>query len=106
MPRYITARDKGNWTACQENLKSIAVALQSYSNDNTQYYPPTLDRLMPNYMNVSLICPTAKADTYSPSYEKNDLPNCFTVYCSGANHLNVVTVPNVPYYIFGLGLGP
>jgi prepilin-type N-terminal cleavage/methylation domain-containing protein len=106
VPRYLNARDKGSYTACQENLKNLSVALQSYANENHQVYPDGLAQLTPSYIKSMPTCPGGLKDTYTAGYEKNDLPAMFTLYCSGPNHLNVIDVPNEPYYIFGIGLGP
>lgn len=108
MPRFFIARDTSAYTACGQNLRNIATALQSYANDNDQQYPPLLNALTPQYMALLPACPDAKGtDSYSPSYEASANPRTFTVFCNGSYHTTVVGVlANQPYYYMGVGLGP
>jgi len=107
-PRYLAARDNGTLTACSENLKNIAIALQTYANDNSQTYPSSLSNLVPNYLATLPSCPTAAGpNTYSPSYARASLPPNFTVFCQGSYHIAVSGITsNQPYYRLSEGLGP
>lgn len=108
MPRFFMARDTSAFTACGQNLRNIATALQAYANDNDQQYPAALGGLTPQYMAVLPVCPDGKGvDTYSPSYETSANPRTFTIFCSGNYHTTVIGIqPNQPYYYMGVGLGP
>lgn len=110
MPRFFMARDTSAYTACGQNLKTLATALQTYANNNDQQYPPDLGSLVTGgFLGTLPTCPDAKgADTYSPSYEASVTPPNFTVFCSGSFHIQVIGIqPNEPYYYLGSGgLGP
>ena len=109
IPRFFIARDTSAYTACGQNLRNLATALQAYANDNNQQYPPTLAALAPQYLGTLPLCPDARGvDTYSSSYAFSTDPQNFTVFCNGNYHSTVVGVqPNQPYYYFGGGgLGP
>lgn len=107
-PRYLAARDNSTFTACSQNLKNVATALQTYANDNSQTYPSSLSQLTPQYLALLPSCPTAAGpDTYSPSYESATQPPNFTVFCQGSYHIAVSGITSdQPYYYFGEGLGP
>lgn len=108
MPRFFMARDTSAFTACGQNLRNVATALQAYANDNDQRYPTTLSALTPQYLAVMPVCPDTKGvDSYSPSYEASENPRTFTIFCSGSYHTTVVGIqPNQPFYYLGVGLGP
>lgn len=113
MPRFWRAHDRAEYTACSQNVKTIATALETYAADN-QYnsvkYPATLSALVPQFLAVLPQCPTAKGlaagDSYSPSYSTRSDPDMFTVYCQGSFHLSTGQNPNEPWYVTGQGLGP
>lgn len=108
IPKYRVARGDAAYQGCLQNLTNIGVALQTYANDNSQYYPPTLSTLVPADISAMPTCPNAGGvDTYSPSYQFAGPAGLFTIYCSGNNHADTVNgVPNAPYYIMGQGAGP
>jgi len=109
LPKYRTARGSAAYQGCNENLKNIAIALQTYANESGQFYPVVLGQIVPNYIASMPICPNcAGVDNYSPSYMVNPPPSAmFTIYCLGPNHLDAVSeCANQPWYIMGQGLGP
>lgn len=107
VPRFWIARDKSAFTACGQNLKSLATSLQQYCNDNNQQLPATLGLLKPSYMQSIPTCPESGSDTYSASYQMNVLPSSFTIFCQGNNHVGSLGITsNQPFYIDGSGLGP
>ncbi|MCL5772972.1 MAG: zinc-ribbon domain-containing protein [Firmicutes bacterium] len=98
-PGFVDIPWESKWVACQSNLKNIAVALEMYSVDNKGHYPPSLQYLVPTFIEKIPVCPEAGKDTYSSSYTIHKNPDIFTFYCSGANHTDVQGVhPNHPQY--------
>ncbi len=109
LPNMWYARASGRLVACSQNLKNIAIGLQTYANDNDQCYPRTLASLTPRYLETLPSCPAAKGtDSYSGSYTAATapLPN-FTIFCSGAYHVGIEGIsPDQPAYSLQLGLQP
>lgn len=106
MPRFWLAHDQAAYTACGQNLLTVAKALTVYSNDSQNRLPASLAGLTPGYLGVIPTCPMAESDTYSSSYEKNDNPQAFTVLCRGTNHSTTQHAMNEPWYNSGTGLTP
>ena len=113
MPRFWRSRDRAQFTACSQNLKSIATAIESYAADHGQSvskYPPSLDALIPQYITTLPLCPVAAGQTgtstYTSSYTSASNPAVFTIFCEGSNHTTVDYQPDEPWYHSGEGLGP
>ncbi|MCD4786251.1 MAG: ankyrin repeat domain-containing protein [Candidatus Eremiobacteraeota bacterium] len=106
IPSYLNARDSGQFTECQSNLKNIGTALEMYAHDNQGYYPPDFSYLSPKYLKSIPVCKAAKRDTYSGSYQVSSDAETFTVYCKGHHHSWAVREPNYPQYssLYGLRL--
>ncbi|GMU55389.1 MAG: hypothetical protein AMXMBFR33_45350 [Candidatus Xenobia bacterium] len=96
-------------TACKSNLKNLATALEMYSTDNVVLggprgmdklspYPHSLGALTPNYLKILPNCPAAQKDTYSPTYQRAEQPEAFTVRCGGMNHSQANTPAEFPRY--------
>lgn len=105
IPKFTSSKDRSTYTACGENLTTLAGALQVYANENDQQYPAALSALVPAHIGVIPTCPAASSDTYTAGYDKSDSPATYTVLCSG-NHHETIASANEPYYVFGHGLGP
>jgi len=113
LPRFWRAHDRAQFTACQQNLKTIATALESYGAENQgggEKYPAALSDLVPKFVSTLPSCPSAAGhgvtDTYSPSYTRASDPAAFTIFCQGANHTTVDYGADEPWYRSGEGLGP
>jgi predicted Ser/Thr protein kinase len=85
----------GQLTACKSNLKNIGTAMEMYSSDNQGRYPPSIDRITPNYLKTLPTCPSAGKVTYRYIYTTK--PDCYTAWCSGSYH-TPTTGPNYPQY--------
>jgi len=106
-PRWWLQQDKAKYAACGQNLKNIATALQTYANDNGQYYPGSLNDLVPLHLPVLPSCPAAyNADTYSSNYQQSTDPRNFTVVCTGSFHTSIGVNTNEPWYELTSGLNP
>lgn len=113
LPRFWRAHDRAQFTACQQNLKTVATALESYGSEypgETEKYPAALSDLVPKYISSLPQCPVAAGhgagDTYSPSYARASDPAAFTIFCQGSFHTTVDYGANEPWYRSGEGLGP
>jgi hypothetical protein len=80
------AREQGQLTACQSNLKNIGTACEMYSTDHAGRYPKTLAELVPDYLQAIPTCPAAGSDTYSSTYKASTGPDRFELACSGNHH--------------------
>jgi tRNA A-37 threonylcarbamoyl transferase component Bud32 len=94
---------------CSSNLKSLASALDLYSQDNRGLYPSSLSPVKASLSGGNIpTCPTAGRDTYSTGYRVSADNKVFTVCCSGLNHRGTkyysqsgyvqVTFPDFPQY--------
>jgi len=73
MPKMTGARTRANLSACMQNIRQIAMAMEMYSNDNNGYHTPYTDGvwhsaftpnyLIPDYLKALPVCPTGH--TYS-----------------------------------------
>lgn len=107
VPRFWRAYNRSQYSACTQNVKNVATALESYCTDNGRVYPTNLEGVVPQYLKVLPSCPAASGvDTYTPSYTKIDDPATFTVFCNGGYHAILGYAANSPWYQAGVGLGP
>lgn len=84
--------------SCRLNVKIIATTLEVYSTDNRGAYPPTLAKLMPDYLKSIPTCPSAGKDTYSKTFKSASNPDAYTVMCTGDWHLKAGGYPNFPQW--------
>jgi len=61
VPNYVRARARAVLSACEENEKNIATALELYAVDNDGCYPTTLPMLTPKYLKTIPTCPSGGA---------------------------------------------
>jgi len=84
---------------CQANLHQVADALQKYSLDHQGRYPPTLQALVPRYLELPRCMGPAPAPPAAEAYharfglefgdyayQATTAPDRFTVSCRGRNH--------------------
>lgn len=101
VPSFVRSRQRAQLTACEENEKSLATALEMYAADNEGLYPTALGKLTPNYLNKLPSCPAGRNATtgvqyYNYRYRAN--PNGYIVYCAANNHRNMKLQPGCPCY--------
>ena len=92
--------------ACEENLKTIAVACEMYSTLPGRY-PHQLNEIPPEYFReVSKApgCSAAPVDTSSVSFKSASNPDAFSICCTGHNHAPLGVPPNYPQYCNVSGL--
>jgi prepilin-type N-terminal cleavage/methylation domain-containing protein len=116
VPNFMKARAQSQFVACLSNCKNMGTALEMYSTDNEGHYPieagaPGLERIAPGYISSVPTCQSAGFDTYSESYEAFMNPDAYTFFCTGANHVELETLPDGqdwPQYTskFGLAARP
>jgi hypothetical protein len=91
-------KEKLKWSRydqCYSNLRNIGTALEMYSSDNQGRYPQNLTDTMPGYMKTLPKCPAARKITYL--YTRTEIPDNYTVWCQGENHIPV-REGNMPEY--------
>jgi len=96
LPGYLYTDATKKKVSCEENLKSISVALENYCGDNSGRYPADLSKLTPLYLKEIPACPAANRATYV--YSSHTVPDIYTVYCAGDFHKRVNTKSNYPQY--------
>jgi len=74
-------QDVAQLVACRHNLLDLQQALDVAARKKA---PASLSELVPLYLSAVPTCPSAGADTYSPSYQH--AAAAFTVWCSGSHH--------------------
>lgn len=73
-------------SACRNNVKNVATALEMYASDNAGHYPQKLEQLLPgNYLKALPTCPAARRITFT-DYQTGHDPDSFTFSCVGDNH--------------------
>jgi len=84
---FVILRDvlgKDHFESCKKNLRDMGTAFEMYSSDNLGRYPVSIDMITPHYMTMLPRCPAAGKVTYSYTYTQ--IPDCYTVWCSGDHH--------------------
>ncbi len=70
-------RIKDSYNVCRNNMVSLGSALENYAADHDYYYPDSLDKLVPKYINAIPTCPDSGTDSYShPSYIRSEKQGC------------------------------
>jgi hypothetical protein len=78
------ARAEGQATACESNLKNLAVGVEMYASDHKNNYPDSLKQLLSGkYLRRIPTCPAAGRDTYSATYRKTG--QAYEFHCSGSH---------------------
>jgi type II secretory pathway pseudopilin PulG len=105
VPNFRRAQARGQLTACASNQKNIATALEMYASDYSGRYPRQLAPLRSaQYLRSIPSCPSARADTYSETYQVSTKPDAFTFFCRGHHHEKAGVGPNLPAYSSHEGL--
>lgn len=104
VPNFRRAAAMGQMTACSSNQKNLATGLEMYASDYAGLYPRKLGDVRPDYLRQIPTCPSAKADTYSETYQVSTKPDSFTFYCRGHHHQKAGLGPNLPSYSTETGL--
>ena len=103
IPRLVTARYQAYHSACMENEKMIATALESYSVDYGQY-PTDLNILATSgkqYIGSLPVCPSNPSSQYQTTYSLSTDQKSFTISCPGVHYLQNPGIYNqyFPQYI-------
>ncbi|MBI3925705.1 MAG: type II secretion system protein [Armatimonadetes bacterium] len=96
MPNFLRARFKTYHAACMQNEKNIGTALESYSHDNNDQYPDSLNSLVTvglgrEYLTKIPSCPSNDGE-YDTVFEVDNSTNRYTVVCPGIHDSQL---PNV-----------
>lgn len=100
--------------SCQENLKTLATAMEMYATDNNGRYPDDISKLLPTYLASEPICPSAGRDTYTEGFQvgaeapqnKEGWQDYYYIACSGHNHAEANLDSNLPAVDCTLGVVP
>jgi len=103
---FTRARARAMFTACVQNIKTIATANQNFSTENAGHYAATIDLLTPKYVRSIPTCPSAGFATYASgtNYARATNPDNFTVMCGGGYHTSLGKSPNCPQFNCSTGL--
>lgn len=98
-------------TACQSNLKQIAMAMEMHSTDAAGKYPNSLDELIPTYLKTLPKCPAGGSYRayFGPDAPGNNTgaepyKNYYYVECFGENHTAADVTGDFPAYSGLVGL--
>jgi prepilin-type N-terminal cleavage/methylation domain-containing protein len=98
-PVLIRARFKTYHTACVQNERNLATALELYSLENKQLYPPALTDLLVGtkpYIKLIPDCPSAGVDytgTYTPSADNKT----YVIECPGFHDIQLAGLVDDTY---------
>ncbi|MCL5036531.1 MAG: hypothetical protein M1269_05355 [Chloroflexi bacterium] len=82
VPGFTRARESGQLTACESNLKNQGTALEMYAADNNGLFPSSFNTLSPEYLMQLPTCPSSEREYgYEVSIDHKE----YTVFCSGKN---------------------
>ncbi|MDQ7824169.1 MAG: type II secretion system protein [Candidatus Eremiobacteraeota bacterium] len=103
LPAFIRVRAQGLLSSCENNLKNVATACETYSTDAKGRYPPTTTLLLPEYVKALPKCPSTKIDY---SYTYTTVPDFYTVWCTAGEraHEVVEMTDGFPQYTSDQGL--
>lgn len=90
LPNLMRARARGLLASCEQNLRNLSTAIETYGTDNKGRYPTVLTILTPDYIKNLPWCPTAK--TFY-QYAHTTVPDAYTVWCNGTDAHIVINVP-------------
>lgn len=101
IPRLTRSRMRTLHTACLSNLRNVATAMQTYSNDNGGMYPVQLSRLTEGTsppLRLVPVCPSGEA-SYQTLLTVDNESHHFTIACNGLHHQQLPEVaPGYPQY--------
>lgn len=72
VPKLIRPEGAGQYSACQTNIRHLALASQMYAVDWGGHYPESTAFLTPNYLKTIPMCPASGTDTYTASWTLKD----------------------------------
>lgn len=98
------AKQRAQFTACAQNLKTVATGLMAYSNENDGRFPTTLATLTNKQLKAIPTCASALFNTYEGGYTKSSNPDNFTVFCAGSYHTGLGKSADYPQYTLAKGL--
>lgn len=105
VPNMVRSKNQGRLSACKQNVRAMASAIESYATDNRGRYPSTLNRLSPAFISALPTCPVTKSSSpYETGYESSTGPDNYTISCAGGNHTTVGLPANYPQYNAATGL--
>lgn len=85
VPNWLAARAQGQFTACTNNEKNLATALDAYASDNDGFLPDRLEWLVTTeYLKLLPSCPAASQPSYR--YLISQQGSRFTLVCQGLHH--------------------
>ncbi|MBM3462750.1 MAG: prepilin-type N-terminal cleavage/methylation domain-containing protein [Armatimonadetes bacterium] len=104
LPNFVKARSQGRLAGCKTNLRNLASAIESYSADNANRYPSSLNVLTPGHISIIPTCPSAgKNAPYLNSYAARSNPDGYSLMCGGSHHGELNLPDNYPQFIPAIG---
>lgn len=105
IPRFVRARYRAYQSACMQNERNLATALESYRTDH-RFYPTTVGGLVQaGGGTISAIpsCPSAPGTQYT--YEVNSDGDGFSISCVAGFHEHQINGQSDGYPQYQAGLG-
>jgi len=105
-PVLIRARFKTYHTACVQNERNLATALELYALESKQLYPNDLTQLLVGtkpYITDIAECPSAGVD-YSGTYSVTSDNRSYTILCPGFHDIQLAGLVDPDYPVASDGL--
>lgn len=107
LPSMVRSRYRAYLSACEQNLRNLGAALESYAtNDPSHRYPPSLAVLSSQGF-ISTIVPKCPADSsgYTYTSDSSETKSAYTVEHSGVqNQHELVSPVGYPKFVGSWGL--
>lgn len=96
LPNFIRARGQAKYSACKENLSTIARMMEMYAADNLGSYPNNPAMVIPTYLAHMPSCPSTNQDYFMDINPPPD--NAYTISCRGLSHPELGVPDYFPQY--------
>ncbi len=108
IPAYAKSRFQASLSACKQNVRNIATALETYAAAHDGKFPDDLRAITQGThpcIGSIPICPVAGTPfTYIGGYEKSVNPDSYTIKCAGSYHTDYGMPSDRPLYSPSVGL--
>jgi len=105
LPNMVRMRAEARVQGCCDNMHHLAIALESYSAENSTHYPTALSLITPKYISVIPTCASSGSnEQYVAGYSAQSNPDEFTIMCRGTFHNDIHIPSDYPQYTPHSGL--
>lgn len=100
LPNYNRSRARAKLSACKQNLRNLATALESYAAENNGLYPERLAELTegasPHIQQLPSCEECGDTSSYVNGYQHSNETHTYTVICKGHYHAVCDLQPDCP----------